>query len=141
MLTLATSFVYDVATGHITGVAMKPANLNGLIAWQWRVYGNAHQERRNLLLHIVAVPLFAGGSFAALIGVFGLAWQAVGWGLLAMAVGFVLQGIGHRYERHAPPPFASRAEFVTRILTEQFIIFPRFVLSGEWLRRLRSAKR
>jgi uncharacterized membrane protein YGL010W len=110
-----------------------------LIARQWQVYGHAHQDKRNLLIHLVAVPLFWLGGAGVLFGLFGLAWLPLLVGPFAMAVGFVLQGVGHRFERNAPQPFASRGEFVTRILTEQFIVFPRFLLSGAWLRSVRRA--
>jgi|SRR5262245_37170386 len=119
---------------------MKNSSITALIAWQWSIYGNSHQDRRNLLIHVVAVPLFAGGVLAALIGLFGLAWHVLVLGLAGMALGFALQGIGHRYERQAPPAFTSRGQFVIRLFIEQFVVFPRFVLSGECLRRLRHPK-
>jgi uncharacterized membrane protein YGL010W len=118
---------------------MQATHLRELIAWQWKVYGNAHQDRRNLLIHIVAVPLFGAGAVGLVLGLSQFEWLLAGAGLVAMLLGFGLQGFGHRFERTAPPPFASRAEFVTRILTEQFVVFPRFVLSGAWLRRVRRA--
>ncbi len=34
----------------------------GLLDWQWRDYSDKHRSRTNLLLHIVAVPLFQIGS-------------------------------------------------------------------------------
>jgi uncharacterized membrane protein YGL010W len=120
---------------------MKTANLRALIAWQWDVYAHAHRDRRNLLIHIVAVPLFAVGAATLLAGIVAFAGSLVTAGVLGMALGFALQGFGHRYERNAPPPFASRGEFFTRILTEQFVIFPRFVLSGAWLRSVRTPAR
>ena len=75
-----------------------------------------------------------------LLGLFGLEWLLVALGVLGMVIGFFLQGIGHRYERNAPPPFASRGQFFLRILTEQFVVFPRFFLSGAWLRKVRAAR-
>lgn len=115
---------------------MQAAYLRELIAWQWKVYGNAHQDRRNLLIHIVAVPVFAAGAVGLVLGLIQLEWLLAVAGLVAMVLGFGLQGFGHRFERNAPPPFASRGELVARILTEQFVVFPRFVLSGAWLRRV-----
>lgn len=120
---------------------MKTFDLRRLLAWQWQVYGNAHQDRRNLLIHLVAVPLFAAGALGVLAGALGLDAPTAGAGALAMLAGFALQGFGHRFERNAPPPFASRKEFFARILTEQFVIFPRFVASGAWLRNLQRARR
>ena len=37
------------------------------------------------------------------------------------------------------PPFTSPANAVARIFCEQWITFPRFVLSGGWYRALRTA--
>jgi uncharacterized membrane protein YGL010W len=118
---------------------MQTTHLRELIGWQWKAYGNAHQDRRNLLIHIVAVPVFGAGAAGLVLGLIRLEWLPVVAGLLAMVLGFGLQGFGHRFERTAPPPFASRAEFFTRILAEQFVTFPRFVLSGAWLRRMRRS--
>ena len=120
---------------------MKSTNLRRLIAWQWNVYANAHRDRRNLLIHIVGVPLFGAGAVSVLVGLAGSTWTTAAVGALGMLGGFALQGLGHRYERDAPPPFASRGEFLARILTEQFVVFPRFVLSGGWWRNLRAASR
>lgn len=119
---------------------MNRSDFRRLLAWQWQVYGNAHQDRRNLLIHIVAVPLFGAGALGVLLGASALDGSLAVRGLLAMAAGFAMQGFGHRYERNAPPPFASRKEFFIRILTEQFVIFPRFVASGAWLRSLHHAR-
>jgi uncharacterized membrane protein YGL010W len=119
---------------------MTTAKLQHLVAWQWKVYANAHQDRRNLLIHVVAVPLFAVGALGLLLGLLFLEGWPIALGVLGMVIGFFLQGIGHRYERHAPPPFASRGQFFLRILTEQFVIFPRFLLSGAWLRNVRAAR-
>ena len=38
----------------------------GLLAWQWSLYGAAHRDRRNLLLHVVTVPLFMAGCLTLL---------------------------------------------------------------------------
>ena len=33
-----------------------------LLAWQWSDYSAKHRDRVNLLLHLVAVPLFLAGT-------------------------------------------------------------------------------
>jgi len=33
-----------------------------LLAWQWSDYAAKHRDRVNLLLHLVAVPLFQAGT-------------------------------------------------------------------------------
>ena len=42
------------------------------------------------------------------------------------------QGRGHRLEGQKPVPFRSPVDAVVRILAEQYITFPRFVLSGQF---------
>ena len=58
-----------------------------------------------------------------------------------MLVALVLQGRGHRREAEAPTPFDGAANFVSRFVVEQWITFPRFVLSGAWAENLRRARR
>lgn len=110
------------------------AREGGLVAWQWRNYADNHRDRVNLLLHIVAVPAFIAGILASVrLLVAGIpigAAAAFGVALIA----FVVQGIGHRREAVAPIPFDGPLDFVGRVLVEQFITFPRFVLSGQWAR-------
>ncbi len=43
----------------------------GLLDWQWWDYSDKHRSRTNLLLHIVAVPLFQIGSVV-------LVWALIG---------------------------------------------------------------
>lgn len=111
-----------------------------LLAWQWSDYAAKHRDRGNLLLHIVAVPLFQLGMLA-------LVWAAVTGSargalaaLIAMAVAVALQGRGHRREGEAPTPFDGPGDFLTRFVAEQWVTFPRFVLSGGWHRNLRGAQ-
>jgi hypothetical protein len=111
-----------------------------LLRWQWNGYARYHQHRVNLLLHIVAVPLFLAGT---LLLVAALARGSVAEGLAALgciAVSVVMQGRGHKMEPVPPEPFTGPANAVSRLVLEQWINFPRFVLSGGWLRALREAK-
>ena len=43
-----------------------------LPAWQWRAYPNNHQHPTNLVLHLIAVPLFIVGFLLIACGVFNL---------------------------------------------------------------------
>jgi len=52
-----------------------------------------------------------------------------------------VQGRGHRGESAAPVPFTGPGDFVSRFLVEQLVSFPRFVLTGGWLRAWRRADR
>jgi hypothetical protein len=109
-----------------------------LLAWQWSDYAAKHRDRGNLLLHVAVVPLFQLGTLAVLYGAAagGLGLAALGGGALLVSV--VVQGRGHRRERETPTPFAGAGDFVTRLLAEQWVTFPRFVLSGGWYRNLRA---
>ena len=116
---------------------MDPTDRNGgLLAWQWRLYARNHQSRANLLLHMVAVPMFISGALAAVRLAFFGAWIAVGVCLLVMVFSFLLQAVAHKRELEAPVPFRGPLDFLARVFAEQFITFPRFVLSGGWSRQL-----
>jgi uncharacterized membrane protein YGL010W len=109
-----------------------------LLAWQWRIYPGNHRHRANLLIHIVAVPLFWLGLACAIAVIAGasLWYLAVSAGLVVAA--FLLQGAGHKREIQKPEPFLGADDLVSRFVVEQLITFPRFVLSGNWLRNLRA---
>lgn len=117
---------------------MTDARQPSLLAWQFRHYPEFHGRRANLVLHVVTVPLFQWGTLLAL---FGWAW---GWvtpvvGLSAMALAVVAQGRGHAMEKNPPVPFASKGEAVARIFLEQWVNFPRFVVSGGFGRAWRAS--
>ena len=107
-----------------------------LLAWQWSDYPAKHRSRVNLLLHIAAVPAFQLGSLLVVWGILGYALAVAAVGAVFVAVSVVLQGRGHRMEAEAPTPFSGAADFVARLIAEQWITFPRFVLSGGWYRNL-----
>ena len=69
------------------------------------------------------------------------AWLAAPLALGGMLLSIALQGRGHRSEFVPPEPFVGPGDAISRILLEQWITFPRFVLSGGWLRALRNSKR
>lgn len=110
-----------------------------LLKAQWAEYPERHRDRVNLLIHIVAVPLFWIGSFNAIGALLfsGLLFSL--GGIVLMALSLFAQGIGHDREALQPQAFVGASDFVQRILAEQFVTFPRFVLSGGWLRNLEAA--
>jgi hypothetical protein len=112
---------------------MSPA---ALLKWQWNGYPRYHQSRANLLLHILVVPFFLAGNVALVAGSLRGSLVAAGTGVGAMVASLVLQGIGHRTEANPPEPFTSRGNAVGRLLLEQWVTFPRFVISGGWWRAL-----
>jgi hypothetical protein len=110
-----------------------------LIRWQWDGYPQFHRSKANLLLHIVVVPLFLVGNVALVVALIQRSWWVAAAGIVAMIVSVALQGRGHKMEPNPPVPFSSPVNAVSRIFLEQWINFPRFVLSGGWLRALRAA--
>jgi hypothetical protein len=110
----------------------------GLLAWQWSLYPEGHRNRANLLVHAVTNPLFLSGNIALVASPFIGVWFAPG-GLVAMALAMALQGRTHKLEQTPPVPFAGPLEVLGRIFAEQWIQFPRYVLSGGFFRALRGA--
>ena len=108
-----------------------------LIPWQWSLYPDNHRARRNLVLHVLTVPLFQAGGLALLAAPFVSGWLALG-GVVAMALAMAVQGAGHRGESVPPVPFAGPLDALSRIFVEQWITFPRYVLSGRFAARWRG---
>jgi len=101
-------------------------------------YPRFHQDRLNLVLHIVAVPAFALSPVAILGSVVAGQWLAAVLFALLPAASLAVQGYGHKHEPNPPLPFQGPGNFVRRILKEQYVTFPLFVLSGGWARALRG---
>jgi hypothetical protein len=116
------------------------ATRENLLRWQWQTYDEAHRDRRNLILHALSAPLFIGATItvpiAALFGRWALAAGALGTALGVLAI----QGAGHRLEANAPAPFLGPLDVVMRFVAEQWITFPRFVLSGQLARSWRHGR-
>ena len=108
-----------------------------LLTWQWSLYPDGHRNRRNLLLHITTVPVFLAGTLLVLAAPLVSLWTAP-LGLVAMAGAMGAQGRGHRREETPPVPFAGPADVLARIFLEQWVTFPRFVLSGGFARAWRA---
>ena len=112
--------------------------LPNLPAWQWRGYHHNHRHPTNLVLHLIAVPLFILGALLVLSGLFSLDITQLAVGVIALIAGLAMQRQGHRLEAEQPEPFSDRQDALKRLLTEQFVTFPRFVLSGGWWRAWRE---
>ena len=110
----------------------------GLLRWQWDGYPRFHRSRANLLIHIVAVPVFMLGNVGLIVTLLRGAWPLAVLSLVAMVVSMAVQGRGHKMEQVPPEPFTGPANALSRILLEQWVTFPRFVLSGKWFRALRG---
>jgi hypothetical protein len=117
---------------------MGPAEL---LRWQWANYPGTHTTRANLLLHICTMPFFWVGTLLLLAGLLSLSWLPAVLGFACLLVPLIAQGLGHRrLEPMAPAPFTSPWNFVARLTLEQWITFPRYVLSGGWGRAYRDAR-
>jgi hypothetical protein len=111
---------------------MNNTESEGLLSRQWAGYRHAHRDRRNLIVHLLTTPLFIAGNVAVALAPWLHGWLA--WAGLASMIAIVLQGRGHRLEVCAPAPFHGPLDVVARIFAEQWITFPRYVLSGEFRR-------
>lgn len=111
-----------------------------LLRWQWDGYPRYHRSRFNLWLHLAVVPLFWAGNLAIVAAIAGQTWPPAVGGIIASVLSIALQGRGHRAEGEPPVPFSSPFNAIGRIFLEQWINFPRFVLSGKWSEALRAAK-
>ena len=111
----------------------------GLLKWQWSLYPAAHCDRRNLALHAATAPVFVGGTCALLLSPLAGAAAAVG-GVAAMLAAMLAQGRGHKLEKSAPAPFLGPADVIKRFVAEQWITFPRYVLSGGFSKAWRESR-
>jgi uncharacterized membrane protein YGL010W len=110
--------------------------ISELLVWQWSDYPAKHRHRLNLVIHIVAVPLFMLGCAVVAFGLLQVAPVKIVSGLVAMIVSVGLQGVGHRFEPERAAPFDGFSDFVKRFFLEQWVTFPRFVLSGRFFQNL-----
>jgi hypothetical protein len=109
----------------------------GLLSWQWAAYPAAHRDRRNLLVHALTVPAFCAGTAALVLSpALGAVWGISGAVAAAVAIG--AQGRTHGLEAARPDPFRGPADVLLRILAEQWVTFPRYVLSGAFARAWRA---
>ena len=76
-----------------------------LLAWQWNDYPAKHRDRMNLLVHLIAVPLFQAGTLILLVGVGIRSALAIGIGLACLVASVLIEGRGHAREREMPAPF------------------------------------
>jgi hypothetical protein len=113
-------------------------NLAELLRWQWDGYPRVHRSRTNLLIHAVVVPLFVLGNIGLVAALLSGSLPLGAVSVVIMFVSVALQGRGHKQEQVPPEPFTGPANAVSRIFLEQWVTFPRFVLSGNWLRAFRA---
>lgn len=110
---------------------------------QWDGYGERHRNKTNLLIHIVTVPLvwFAalqifGGLILMLVGVGGLKMWI--YAAILITIALVAQNQGNGMEQVKGTTPGNPKDFAIHAVAEQFVTFPRFVLTGGWLRNLQA---
>lgn len=114
-------------------------SIERFLQWQWSGYSVAHRNRTNLLIHIVAVPLFMLATLLAVYSLIMFSLPTLAGATLCFLVSLILQGRGHKLEATAPEPFKGGLDFILRLFAEQWITFPRFVLTGGWFENLSNA--
>jgi len=112
-----------------------------LLTWQWQGYARYHQNTTNLLLHIVAIPLFIVANVLLIVAVVKVSLGLLALAVLGIVVSVIVQGRGHTLERVPPEPFTGPANALGRLFFEQWVTFPRFVLSGGWSRNLAHSRK
>jgi len=68
-----------------------------------------------------------------------LSVPALAGAAVCFLVSLILQGRGHNLEATAPEPFKGGLDFILRLFAEQWITFPRFILTGGWSENLSKA--
>lgn len=112
-----------------------------LVDWAWRETPPVHANRANLLIHVVAVPVFVGAHVLAIVGAVMLdAWPIIA-GVVLAVIPLVLQRRGHALERQPVHAFASTKDFVGRLYAKQFCNFWRFLFTGAWFASFKRAQR
>ncbi|MGH8336217.1 MAG: terminase [Gammaproteobacteria bacterium] len=96
-----------------------------------------HKNGVNLLIHIVAVPLFVIGHILLLAGILINPWYFVA-AVLSIVVSLIAQKAGHSLERNQVPSFTGARDFIRRLYAEQFCNFWRFLFSGQWYASLQG---
>jgi hypothetical protein len=109
----------------------------GLLAWQWSIYPTSHRNGLNLALHIATAPLFLLGTVALLAAPLST-WLLAPAGIAGMLLAVLAQRRGHKAEASPPRPFRGPRDFLARFFAEQWVTFPRYVVSGGFGRAWRS---
>jgi hypothetical protein len=94
-------------------------------------YAERHANKTNLVIHLIAVPVFILAHIGLVSSLLSKHWLGVGVNLMMILLSLAMQGKGHRLEQTPPDPFASPMDFVKRIYREQFWVFPRFMLASK----------
>jgi hypothetical protein len=105
----------------------------------WSQYEEVHADRRNLSIHLIAVPLFMIAFPATVIFLLTADIASAVASLLVAIGSMACQGIGHATESVPAKPFKGLFDFLRRWFTEQYFTFPKFVLTGRWWHQYQAA--
>ncbi len=67
-------------------------------------------------------------------------WVATVVAAVITGASLFAQGRGHRIDSTPAEPFTGPLNAIARIFAEQWLTFPRFVLTGRWMEALREAR-
>jgi uncharacterized membrane protein YGL010W len=81
--------------------------------WQWSGYSQAHQNRTNLLIHLLAVPAFIVSAVCLVVAITKLSPVAVVRSVAAMFACVALQVRGHTLEQSQ----SARLTIIWRLAT------------------------
>ena len=97
---------------------------------QYRYYQRLHQNRLNLVIHIVGSIMFITGNILMLIGLINfIDFSQIFIGLSLLFVAIALQAIGHQFEPEQFDGFKGPFDFVKTFYLELVIFFPVFLFS------------
>jgi hypothetical protein len=131
--------MHDMPSAPVDPRARNAMPLGELVAWAWRETPPVHRSTGNLLIHIVAVPLFVLGH-VLLLATFAAGPRSLAAGGACIVVSIVLQRLGHGMERQPVHSFGGPRDFLRRLYVEQFYNFWRFLLSGGWFAALKASR-
>ncbi|HEY0393773.1 MAG TPA: Mpo1-like protein [Candidatus Elarobacter sp.] len=77
------------------------------LADQFGDYPRVHADRRNLMIHVVAVPVFDVAILGAVASLAMRSWVGAVAGVAVAAAAFAAEGRGHGLEAERPIPFAG----------------------------------
>jgi len=101
---------------------------------QYRYYQRLHQNRLNLVIHVVGSIMFIAGNILMLIGLINfIDFSQIFIGLTLLFVAIALQAIGHQFEPEQFDGFKGPFDFVKTFYLELVIFFPVFLFSPYFL--------
>ena len=101
---------------------------------EYRYYQRLHQNRLNLVIHIIGSIMFIVGNILILIGLWNFidfTQMMIGFSLLFIAIS--MQAIGHQFEPEQFEGFKGPLDFVKTFYLELIVFFPAFLFSPYFL--------